>query len=165
MPSYRYNPPKESTYIFSSFNVYDPITHTKKEQRVLADQIFCTDRYLAKDITEKAFLEFISDEPYISPILVSYSGNEEKTIEIPDYTNLIDIYVSLKTSKNNFIKLFFNNNTESYINIYSSGKVFRNISISKIRTITTIPNDKCDYTIALVDADQFANNNTGEQIL
>lgn len=165
MPTYRYNPPKESTNLITYFNVYDPISHTKEDKKVLVNEEFYTDRYFDKNILEKAHLEFISDSPYISPIVISYSGSKEKTIEVPDYSNLIDIYVSLKTSKSSFINLYFNGDKNNMISIYSSGKIFRNISVSKIRTITTIPNDNCEYTIALVDADQFAGNNTGEQAL
>lgn len=168
MPTYRYVPKKENLLEhlgLSRFTVYDPITKTKEEKKIYSGQEFSTDKYFDKHVLEKAFLEFVSDEPYISPIFVSYSGTKQNTIEVPDYANLIDIYVSLKTSDSGYISLYFNGDEEHSINLYSSGKVFRNISVSKIRTITTVPHNKAAYTIALVDSDQFASNNTGEQVI
>ena len=168
MPTYKYNPDRNNIaeiLSFSKFLVYDPITKIKEERRVAPGQSFATDKYLDKLVMRKASLEFVSDEPYISPIFLSYSGTEQKTLEVPDYANLIDIYVSLKTSASSYISLYFNGDKDNFINIYNSDKIFRNISVSKIRTITTIPYNKTPYTIALVDSDQFASNNTGEQLL
>lgn len=163
MPTYKYCPPQNIASLFTNFVVYDPITRTKEDKRILPTQSFTTDRYYGKEILEKSHLEFVSDEPYVSPVLISYSGNDGKTLEVPEYNNLIDIYVSLKTSKNSLIKIYFNGNKNNALNIYNSGKLFRNISVSKIRTITVEPINNCDYTIALVDSEQFAGNNTGEQ--
>lgn len=166
MPSYKYNPDlTNNTGLFiTTFNVYDPVTKTSKTKKINRGEIFATDSYLSNNIMKREEFEFISDEPIISPIIYNYNGSDENALEILECNGLMDIYVSVLNNKNNdaYIELFFNNDRNNVMSItpYSSGTIFRCISNSKIRIINTIPHNDAKYTISLLDAEQFATNNS-----
>ena len=157
MPKYKYQPESNNvTPTVSTFEVYDPESNQVTFQRVLKGQSFCTDRYLSKDITSKAGIAFIEDEPYVSPIIASYSGSGSNELELPDYSGLVDIYVSMLQGTS--VELYFNNDSEHKMDIYHAGIVFRSILTNKIRTINT--NSSGNYSIAVIESNQFTANST-----
>ena len=166
MPSYKYNPDliNNRGLFITTFNVYDPVTKTSKVRKINRGEIFATDSYLSNNIMKKEEFEFVSDEPIISPIIYNYNGSDENALEISECDGLVDIYVSVLNNENNnaYIELFFNNDKNNVMSItpYSSGTIFRCISNSKIRIINTIPYNDAKYTISLLDAEQFATNNS-----
>lgn len=166
MPSYKYNPDTSDNkgFFISTFDVYDPETKKKKQQKIKIGEIFATDSYLSNNIMKIEEYEFVSDDPKVSPIILSYTGSNKNILEVPETNNLMDVYVSvLNNIENNaYINLYFNNDLNNVISItpYSSGTIFRCISNSKIRIINTDPYNNASYTIALLDAEQFASNNS-----
>lgn len=152
MPRYKFVPDKDTAQFFAtSFEVYDEITNTKSSQKVIYNQEFTTDIYYPKSFMEKESLEFISDEPYISPIICSKFSNCNETIELPEYRGPVNIYVAVNDK--GAITLGFNNDNSKLImiNSYSSGFIFKNILLEKIRVINTaIKNPKTEYSIAVI---------------
>ena len=166
MPTYRYNPDIKNNkgFFISTFEVYDPIQKKKINKKINRGETFITDTYLSNNVMKNEEYEFVSDEPYFSPILLNYTGNESNVIEVPEIGCLVDIYVSVmnNSSNNSYIELFFNDNNKDKVIVtpYSSGTIFRCISNSKIRCINTVPYNDAVYTVSVLDAEQFATNNS-----
>ena len=168
MPTYRFNPDKNGTGPFtSSFEVYNPTTNTNDYQKIVCGQTFTTDGYYSVETMKKADVEFISDEPFVSPIICSYTGSNNNQLEVPDYQRLVNIYISVPdyTNQKNCINLYFNNNKDNAILVYPfTGKIFENILVRNIRIINTeLYNietiEPFTYTIAVLAGNSYAFNN------
>lgn len=156
MPEYKYQPESGNvTSTLSVFEVYDPDTNTISNKKILKGESFYSDRYVSKDVEKKAGLIFIDDKPYISPILASFNGSGSNELEVPDYSGLVDIYISLSSGN---VEVYFNNNSDHKITVYQSGTIFRSILTNKIRIVNT--KGSSNYCIALLDSNQFTANNT-----
>ena len=156
MPEYKYQPDSDNiTSTISVFEVYDPETNTISSKKIIKGDSFYSDRYLSKDVEKKAGLVFVNDEPYVSPILASFNGSGSNELEVPDYSGLIDIYVSLSSGN---VEIYFNNDSEHKVVAYQSGTIFRSILTNKIRIVNT--KSSSNYSIALLDSNQFTANNT-----
>lgn len=156
MPEYKYQPDSNNiTSTISVFEVYNPETNTVSSKKIIKGNSFYSDRYLSKDVEKKAGLVFVNDEPYVSPILASFNGSGSNELEVPDYSGLVDIYVSLSSGN---VEVYFNNDSEHKITVYQSGTVFRSILTNKIRIVNT--KGSSNYSIALLDSNQFTANNT-----
>ena len=152
MPRYKFIPDKDTAQFFAtSFEVYDEITKTKSSQKVIYNQEFNTDIYYPKSFMEKESLEFISDKPYVSLIICSRFSNCSETIELPEYRGPVNIHVSVNDK--GMITLGFNNDDSKLImiNSHSSGIIFKNILLEKIRIINVnTKNPKTEYSIAVI---------------
>ena len=156
MPEYKYQPDSNNiTSTISVFEVYNPETNTVSSKKIIKGNSFYSDRYLSKDVEKKAGLVFVNDEPYVSPILASFNGSGSNELEVPDYSGLVDIYVSLSSGN---VEVYFNNDSEHKITVYQSGTVFRSILTNKIRIVNT--KGSSNYSIALLDSILFTANNT-----
>ena len=160
MPTYKFSPnvkSEEITDLFTFLETYNFDTKTTDISRIVMNQTFTTDKYLSSNYMKNEKVEFVSDEPYISPILCSFTGSGECKLEVPDCGHLFDIYVSTLKDP---VKLFFNNNSEGdkvIVTKTSSGIIFQNMAPAGIRVV----NGVCDseYCISLLLTNHFAENN------
>lgn len=161
MPSYRYNPDLsklDNKNILNTYtNTFEALNDDNSTtfKKVFPNQIFASNVYLSKKDLAHDSLEFVSDEPFVSPIIFSYIGKGKKDIELDDYGYAIDVYVSIPNGSK--LTIWFNNNKEKQLLVQQSGTIFRSITLSKIRTIST--NCADEYCIAILDSNQMANNN------
>ena len=155
MPTYRFNPDRNGPGPFAAmFEVYDPLKDKCQYTKITYGQTFITNNYYSDESAKNADLEFISDEPYIGPIVCSYTGKEDNDLEIPDCKNLISIYASLKFD--DILQIGFNHccdvNKQMLVYGTCSGIVLRNMSPQKIRVINTRPykDNKFPYNITVL---------------
>ena len=163
MPSYVLKSDDNNALYNGVFEVYDPNTNKTNLQTVICNQPFYSKNYLSQNFLTKNRLEFVSDEPYVSPIFCNFSYNKSNdsstgyhALEVPDVGQLFDVFISVSDHP---VKLYFNNNKDKFINIYkhSSGIIFNSVAPASIRVINT--SCDTDYSIALLLSNQFANNN------
>ena len=170
MPTYKYNPNKEDPkgFFVSSFEVYDPITKEKDYKKIYYGQKFTTDCYLPQNIIEKEELEFISDEPYVSPIILSKAIYKDQIVNI-DLSNIheiIDLYISISPNcnpleSNAYANIWFNNDSDNIIdvNMFNSGTILKGLSLSNIRIIT-VHAVNCVANVSLIKS-QFGSMSNG----
>lgn len=146
MPTYKYAPadPDKAPYFINMAN-----------QRVFINQEFEIDGYLSKGIVEREQIEFVKDEPYITPIIASYYGGGTNALEVPDSPELVDILVNVPTGGK--VKIYFNNENPAtkFIVAMGSGPIFRSICTTRIRVINTESLGGGDYSIAVVPTTQY----------
>lgn len=146
MPTYKYIPDPGDPQ-FSIVN---------EKLTVAANEPFVIDHYLSHYVTSKYKYTFISDDPYISPIKLSFTGSGTNALTVDED---IGIYVDIvvQVSGSNSVKLFFNGDDAKSITVYGSGTIFRGINTSKIRIINTVGTG--NYSVALVDSREFSPSN------
>lgn len=159
MPTYKFAPDiaKYPEVLFTFVDVYD--TEKKKSEtiRIVHGQEFVTDKYYSAAYMKHEHFEFISDKPYISPILCSFNGSEKCHLEVPDCGHLFDIFVATLDKP---VKLYFNENAKGQhmlITKESSGVIFKNMAPAGIRVVNAF----CDsqYSVAILLTNHFAANN------
>lgn len=143
IPTYKYNPDPTKDPYFIHVN----------GKMIIKDQEFELDGYLSEAIMEADHIEFVKDEPYISPIICSKTG-ASIDLEVPDCGDPVDIIVYVPTGGK--CKVYFNNNiaTEKFITVTNSGPIMRSVSTHTFKTINGRGSGEC--CIAVVPATQYA---------
>lgn len=159
MPTYKFVPnlEKNPEHMFTFVDLYDPQKKVNETVRILYGQTFTTDKYYSASYMKHEEFEFVSDEPFVSPILCCFNGEHENALEVPDCGHLFDIYVVAITQP---VTLYFNNNKDGeriLVTKESSGIIFKSMAPAGIRIVNTYCTSK--YSIALLLTNHFAANN------
>ena len=148
MPTYKYEPtPGEPR-----------VSIVNEKLTVSAGDPFVVDHYFSDYVATKERYTCQSDDPYISPIKMSFTGSGTNAMTVnEDIGSYVDIIVH--TPEVNSVRLFFNGDDTKSITIYGSGSgtIFRGINTSKIRIINSVGTG--NYSIALIDSREFSPSN------
>lgn len=155
MPRYKFSPDMKYGPYTTNMEVYDSETGKEEFRKIIFNEEFDTKHYLSNSFMESEHLEFISDEPFVSPVLCSICGTGILQLTVPDCSAPFDILVFNGDSKS---EVWFNNHISSRFTIMPgfSGVIMHAAMSGDIRTVNL--NSVDEISAALI------KNGSGQKI-